>query len=155
MKRLLILAILVAALTTATLVVFMDGAAPQIATAENRASQIVIDKSRHKLTLLRGDDVLVRYPFRSAARTGHTDCASEGVYSVRQRNPKRLYRLSLGISRESGAAHQTALIHGHPRVPEAALALVSKKLRGCIGVTNDQMRDIWSRVSVGTKVIIQ
>ena len=155
MKRLLIFAIVVGVTITATLVLFKDGTAPQIVTAENRANLVLIDKSQHRLTLLRNDEVLARYPIRRAVEPARAECATAGVYKVEQRNPKRLYRLSLGLGRENGEPRRQALIHGRPRVPETALALVSARFRGCIGVTNKQMREIWRRVTIGTEVVIR
>lgn len=139
----------------AALFTFRDAPPPKLHPADERADMVLIDKAQRRLTLLRQNEVLAKYPLAITAQRPARDCASVGVYEVRQRNPKRIYRLSLGLADRTGLIGGDVLIHGSPRVPQAALSLISDKMEGCISLSNPQMREIWSRVTIGTEVVIR
>ena len=155
MKSLLFILTCAGLAVAAALFTFRDAQAPALHPATERADTVLIDKVRHRMTLLRADEVLAKFPVKVASPSSRPDCAQNGVYEISQRNPKRLYRLSLGLEGRTEDVSDHVLIHGRPRVPQAALSLISDKMRGCIGVTNSQMREIWSRVTIGTEVVIQ
>lgn len=139
----------------AALFTFRDAPTPPLQPKAERADTVLIDKARHRLTLMRNDEVLAKYPVAVASTSARPECATNGVYEVSQRNPKRIYRLSLGLEETSHSRRPRVLIHGRPRVPQAALSLISTQMGGCIALTNDQMRELWSRVTIGTEVVIR
>lgn len=155
MKPLLFLLSFAGLGVAAALFMFRDAQIPQLHPAGERADIVLIDKALHRMTLMRADEVLAKFPVAVAEPASRPDCALTGVYEISQRNPKRLYRLSLGLEGRTEDLGNNSLIHGRPRVPQAALSLISNKMQGCIGVTNSQMREIWSRVTIGTEVVIQ
>jgi len=133
-----------------------------------RADQVVVNKSRRELLLLRGNVILRQYRIALGRDTiGHKQCEGdgrtpEGRYTIDRRNPKSKYHLSLHISypnaddvaRAQAAAVEPGgdiMIHG----------LKDGELRdgdwtqGCIAVTNEEMEEIWGLVPDGTVIVIE
>jgi murein L,D-transpeptidase YafK len=133
-----------------------------------RADQIVINKSRREMLLLRGNVILRSYRIALGRDpVGHKQCEGdgrtpEGRYTIDRRNPKSKYHLALHISYPNAddvAGAQAAgvepggdiMIHG----------LKDGELRqgdwtqGCIAVTNEEMEEIWALVPEGTVIVIE
>jgi murein L,D-transpeptidase YafK len=133
-----------------------------------RADQVVVNKSRRELLLLRGNVILRQYRIALGRDPiGHKQCEGdgrtpEGRYTIDRRNPKSKYHLSLHISypnaddvaRAQAAAVEPGgdiMIHG----------LKDGELRdgdwtqGCIAVTNEEMEEIWGLVPDGTVIVIE
>jgi murein L,D-transpeptidase YafK len=132
-----------------------------------RADQIVVNKSRREMLLLRGNVILRQYrialgrdPVGHKRREGDGR-TPEGRYVIDRRNPKSKYHLALHISypntediaraREAGEEPGgDIIIHG----------LKDGELRdgdwtqGCIAVTNDEMEEIWGLVPDGIVIMI-
>jgi murein L,D-transpeptidase YafK len=132
-----------------------------------RADQIVVNKSRREMLLLRGNVILRQYRIALGRDpVGHKQQEGdgrtpEGRYVIDRRNPKSKYHLALHISYPSAddvARAQEAgvdpggdiMIHG----------LKDGELRdgdwtqGCIAVTNPEMEEIWGLVTDGTAIVI-
>lgn len=149
------------------------GAAPDMAPAQAQADRITVSKSARRLVLWQGDRELARYPISlGAAPAGHKqqegdERTPEGRYVIDWRNPQSRAFLSLHISypdAQDRADAQAAgrdpggmiMIHGLPN-GWGFLGALHRRMDwtdGCIAVTNDEMREIWSRVPNGTPIEI-
>jgi murein L,D-transpeptidase YafK len=133
-----------------------------------RADQIVVNKSRREMLLLRGNVVLRSYRIALGREpVGHKQCEGdgrtpEGRYIIDRRNPKSKYHLALHISypntedvdRARAAGVEPGgdiMIHGlkdgEPRAEDWT--------QGCIAVTNGEMDEIWGLVPDGTVIVIE
>jgi murein L,D-transpeptidase YafK len=133
-----------------------------------RADQIVVNKSRREMLLLRGNVILRQYRIALGRDPiGHKQCEGdgrtpEGCYTIDRRNPKSKYFLSLHISypnSEDTARAQAAGVE--PGGDIMVHGLKDGELRdgdwtqGCIAVTNDEMEEIWGLVPDGTPIVIE
>lgn len=151
-----------------------SGEPPQAAPAEQQADGIKVYKGERRMTLLRGDEVIGTYRIALGgngdgghkAREGDQK-TPEGNYVIDWRNPRSMAHLSLHVSYPNtddqnaadAAGHEPGgniMIHGLPN-GWGLLAPVHHLwdwTDGCIGVTNAEMREIWSKVPNGTSIII-
>jgi murein L,D-transpeptidase YafK len=133
-----------------------------------RADQVVVNKSRRELLLLRGNVILRQYRIALGRDPiGHKQCEGdgrtpEGRYTIDRRNPKSKYHLSLHISYPSAddvARSQAAAVE--PGGDIMIHGLKDGELRdgdwtqGCIAVTNEEMEEIWGLVPDGTVIVIE
>ena len=134
-----------------------------------KVTRIVVEKSERKMHLMHGPIKLRSYdvglgfaPVGDKVQEGDGK-TPEGVYYVDRRNPQSQFYLSLGISypNEADIAQAKALgvepggdifIHGRPKKYQSDL--IDWTL-GCIAVTNREMREIYSMVELGTKIVIK
>ena len=134
-----------------------------------KVTRIVVEKSERKMHLMHGPIKLRSYdvglgfaPVGDKVQEGDGK-TPEGVYYVDRRNPQSQFYLSLGISypNEADIAEAKALgvdpggdifIHGRPKKDQSDL--IDWTL-GCIAVTNREMREIYSMVELGTKIVIK
>jgi murein L,D-transpeptidase YafK len=134
-----------------------------------KVTRIVVEKSERKMHLMHGPIKLRSYdvglgfaPVGDKVQEGDGK-TPEGVYYVDRRNPQSQFYLSLGISypNEADIAEAKALgvdpggdifIHGRPKKYQSDL--IDWTL-GCIAVTNREMREIYSMVELGTKIVIK
>ena len=133
-----------------------------------RADQIVVNKSRREMLLLRGNVILRQYRIALGRDpVGHKQCEAdgrtpEGRYQIDRRNPKSKYHLALHISypnaddvaRAASAGMEPGgdiMIHGlkdgEPREGDWT--------QGCIAVTDQEMEEIWGLVPDGTVIVIE
>lgn len=150
-------------------VVFAD--APKLAATADQADYVLIEKGQRRLSLWRNGEKLKQFSialgFAPAGDKSHEGDGRtpEGIYRVDRRNAASKFHLSLGIDypRPDQRAAAKAegrnpggdiFIHGQPngyqvkRIPGDWTA-------GCAAVTNSEMREIWSRVPMGTRVEIR
>lgn len=148
------------------------GEAPAPVEAAQQADRLILLKSERRLELWRADTLLRSYrvSLGRAADEGPKlregdERTPEGSYVIDWRNPRSMAHLSLHISYPSGADEARAreagvppggniMIHGLPN-GWGALAPLHHLLDwtdGCIGVTNAEMQEIWSRVPNGTRI---
>lgn len=143
---------------------------PPLLPVEQRADKVLIEKADRRLTLLRDGEAIAIYdialgfaPEGDKAREGDGR-TPEGEYKIDRRNDRSSFTLSLGIDypRPDQRARAKAegrnpggdiFIHGQPN------GYPGKKIggdwtAGCAAVTNVEMREIWSRVAIGTTVEI-
>jgi murein L,D-transpeptidase YafK len=91
----------------------------------------------------------------------------EGAYVIDARNPHSAFHLSLRVSYpdDKDRAHAESLgvapggviyIHGQPNGPRKFLVGHPDKdwTTGCVAVTDREMREIWSLVPTGARVVI-
>ncbi|HUH85599.1 MAG TPA: L,D-transpeptidase family protein [Stellaceae bacterium] len=139
-----------------------------------KADRIVVEKSRHLLTLFSGGRVLRRYRVALGAgglgpkrRQGDAR-VPEGHYVIDWRNPNSAYHLALHISYPNAADVVAAaargekpggdiMIHGLPN----GFGIVGGLHRrldwtaGCIAVTDAAIEEIWRDVADGTPIEIR
>ena len=138
------------------------------------ADSIVVDKSKHRLSLYYRGAFLRSYlvalgqqPVGDKVRIGDMR-TPEGIFRIAARNPESRYHRALRISYPDAAHRARAqklgvspggdiMIHGLP----ARQAWVGAAHRdfdwteGCIAVTNQEIEEIWSAVPVGTPIQIK
>ena len=185
MKRFFVIAAIVVGLVVVGLGVgaFLEHRARQASLATPATltvDRIVVEKARHRMTLLDGDKVVRRYrialggdPEGHKRREGDGR-TPEGVYRIDFRNSRSDFHLSLRISypdaKDRAAAQKRGappggdiFIHGEPnRIGwllswAGAAGLVDRGdwTDGCIAVTNPEIREIWANVRVGTPIEIR
>jgi len=139
-----------------------------------KADRLIVEKSRHRLTLYANGQTLRSYPVafgRSAvgAKVCQGDRRTpEGNYLIDTRNPRSAFHLGLHISypnaedrarsRRAGCRPGGAImLHGLPN----GLGWIGRLHRltdwtsGCIAVTNPEIAEIWRVVPVGTRIEIR
>jgi murein L,D-transpeptidase YafK len=139
-----------------------------------RADKIIILKSAHTMTLLRGDKVLKTYKVALGTvpigpkRVEGDHKTPEGSYTIDAKNPQSQFHLSLHISYPSAADRLSAqklgarpggsiMIHGLAK-QFAYLGPLHRQVDwtdGCVAVTNAEIEEIWKLVPVGTRVEIR
>jgi len=145
---------------------------PEMAPAHARADAIEVFKKARRLELKRDGIVLKKYRIALGfAPDGHKEREGdgrtpEGDYSIDGRNPRSAFHLSLRVSYPDDHARQKAaaagvapggeiFVHGQPNAaPSRADHPDRDWTTGCIAVTNEEMREIWSLVPTGTRITI-
>lgn len=151
-----------------------SGEPPQPVPTEQQADAIQVNKGERRLTLLRDGVVIGTYRIALGGNGdgGHKtregdQKTPEGAYIIDWRNPRSMAHLSLHVSYPNAADQSAAdaaghspggniMIHGLPN-GWGWLAPVHHLwdwTDGCIGVTNAEMREIWSKVPNGTPISI-
>ena len=145
---------------------------PAMASAALQASKIVVSKADKTLYLFQGDKLLKSYRVSMGRhwQAGHKqregdERTPEGSYRIDWRNPKSSAYLSLHISYPNKQDSQQAqaggyppggniMIHGLPNGWGALgkLHQIMDWTDGCLGVTNDEIREIWSLTPNGTPI---
>jgi murein L,D-transpeptidase YafK len=133
-----------------------------------RADQIVVNKSRREMLLLRGNVILRSYRIALGREpVGHKQCEGdgrtpEGRYRIDRRNPKSRYYLALHISYPNAEDTERARAAGvEPGGDIMIHGLKDGELRegdwtqGCIAVTDQEMDEIWGLVPEGTVIVIE
>lgn len=144
-----------------------------MAPAEEQADLVEVHKAQRRLTLSRAGRVLKTYRVALGfAPEGHKEREGdgrtpEGVYTIDARNPRSAFHLSIRVSYpdDEDKEHAAELnvppggdiyIHGQPN--EAPKVPVNHPNRdwttGCVAVTDAEMREIWSLVPTGARVVI-
>lgn len=151
-----------------------SGEPPASAPVEKRVDRIVVSKNDRTMYLLREDRVLTSYRIAMGANwdQGHKqregdERTPEGTYWIDWRNPNSVAHLSLHISYPDNDDIEQArragydpggniMIHGLPNGWGAVGGLhrLIDWTDGCIAVTNDEMREIWSLTPDGTPITI-
>src|SRR5215831_2722230 len=132
-----------------------------------RVDQVVVNKSRREMLLLRGNSILRSYrialgrdPAGHKQREGDGR-TPEGSYLIDRRNPKSRYHLALHISYPNAEDRERASRQGvDPGGDIMIHGLKDGELRegdwtqGCIAVTDVEMDEIWNLVPDGTPIHI-
>ena len=133
------------------------------------ADLVVLDKSDRLLTLYsKGKPIGYYRVALGGAPEGHKLAEGdgrtpEGLYTIDRRNPRSSFYLSIGISYPNTADQTRAwaaglepggniFIHGQPNGHRDQ---PGDWTDGCIAVSNEEIREIWTRVPMGTPVAIQ
>lgn len=141
--------------------------------AASRADEIVVYKSRRLMYLLNKGRIVRKYKIALGKNpVGHKlewgdNRTPEGKYRIDLRNNKSAYHLSLRISYPDATDSDVAasldvkpgdwiMIHGLPNGRGAGSVNHPNKdwTNGCIAVTNEEMREIWQMVDLGTPISI-
>lgn len=139
---------------------------PAMVLPGERATRIHVDKSERRLTLYRDDRVLAQYRIRLGAHpAGHKtregdEKTPEGAYVIDYKNPESEFHLALHVSYPNAQDRQRAAQAGVS--PGGAIMVHGGNAfwrpfnwtDGCIAVTNEEIRAIWSRVDAGTPIQI-
>ncbi len=137
------------------------------------ADEVVVLKSKRRLELRRGGEVMRSFPVALGGNPeGHKlqegdQRTPEGRYLLDGRNPQSAFFLALRVSypnaedvrqaRERGVEPgNNIMIHGLPNEPKhpSRQYLQSDWTDGCIAVSNSAMIDIWLSVRDGTPITI-
>ena len=145
--------------------------APDLVPPNARADFVLIEKAARRLTLLRAGQVLKTYriglgfaPKGDKLREGDGR-TPEGLYRIDRRNDRSKFHLSLGIDyprpdqRDAARAEGRnpggdIFIHGQPN-GYSGPTIPGDWTAGCAAVSNAEIREIWSRVPMGTRVEIR
>jgi murein L,D-transpeptidase YafK len=138
------------------------------------ADRVLVDKSEHRLVLLRGGSVLKGYRVSFGADpVGHKqregdERTPEGLYRIDRRNARSAFHRSLHVSypdrrdveraRELGVAPGgDIMIHGIRNGLGWAgrLHRLADWTDGCIAVTNREMDELWRAVPDGTPIEVR
>jgi murein L,D-transpeptidase YafK len=146
---------------------------PPSAPAEAQADLVEIFKGERRMELKREGKTIRRYrvalgfsPERHKEREGDGR-TPEGSYTLDARNPRSAFHLSLRVSYpdEDDKAQAEALgvspggdiyIHGQPNGWRKLLVGHPAKdwTTGCVAVTDAEIREVWSLVPSGVRVVI-
>ena len=138
------------------------------------ATHIVVEKSKHLLTLYDGDALLRSYPVSfgrgglGAKQREGDQLTPEGQYKISGRNLRSRYHLSLRISYPDAADQKRAtengvsagsdiMLHG-VRNGLGWLGIAQRQLdwtQGCIALTNPEIEELWRVVPDGTAIEIK
>ena len=145
-----------------------------MASEPEQADRVEVFKSARRLELWRGVKLLAAYRVALGfAPAGHKEREGdgrtpEGCYTIDARNPRSRFHLSLRVSypdaRDKARAAALGVppggdiyIHGTPNGwrKHAVRHPGRDWTTGCIAVRDRQMREIWSRVPTGARVVIR
>jgi len=152
---------------------FGSGTLPEMAAVSEQVDAVFVDKSERVLQLRRNGEVIRSYPIDLGARPeGHKKQEGDertptGNYEIDWRNANSGYHLSLHISYPNEADVLAAknrgvspggfvMIHGSPNGWSILSGLLQGQdwTNGCLAVTNEVIREIWSLVPNGTPIEI-
>lgn len=141
--------------------------------AASRADEIIVYKSKRVMYLLNKGRIIRKYRIALGKNpVGHKlewgdNRTPEGKYKIDLKNGKSAYHLSLRVSYPDATDADVAasldinpgdwiMIHGLPNGRNAGSVQHPNKdwTNGCIAVTNDEIREIWRMVDIGTPISI-
>lgn len=134
-------------------------------------TQIVVEKSKRRMTLLSGDKALKTYDIGLGNEPrGHKQFEGdgktpEGLYYIDRRNPNSIYHLSLGVSYPNTNDSSFAATQGkspggdifiHGWGPEGRVLAPKRQdwTAGCIAVNDKEVEEIYSMINDGTPILI-
>ena len=148
-------------------------APPDVAPANEQADLVEVFKTARRLELKRDGQVLREYRVALGfAPLGHKEREGdgrtpEGSYTIDSRNSRSSFHLSLRVSYpdEKDRAYATGLglspggdiyIHGQPNGLRKLWNGHPTRdwTSGCIALADAEMREVWSRVPIGARVLI-
>jgi len=153
--------------------VFRRPLLPSMAPAAAQADLVEVFKSERRMELKQGGRLLKAYrvalgfaPQSHKEREGDGR-TPEGSYTIDARNPKSAFHLSLRVSYPDGRdrAHAEALgvppggdiyIHGLPNGWRKLWTPHPRRdwTTGCVAVADHEIREVWSLVPTGARVVI-
>jgi murein L,D-transpeptidase YafK len=143
---------------------------PVMARPEAQADLIEVFKADRRMDLKRAGQLLKSYTVALGSRPiGHKEVEGdgrtpEGNYVIDARNPKSAFHLSLRVSYPDACDQARAategvspggdiFIHGQPN-SGASTGMQADWTQGCIAVSNAEIREIWSLVPTGARIVI-
>jgi murein L,D-transpeptidase YafK len=144
-----------------------------MAPAAGQADLVEVFKAERRLELKLGDRLLKSYrvalgfaPQRHKEREGDGR-TPEGSYTIDARNPRSAFHLSLRVAYPDGDAAARAAelgvspggdiyIHGLPNGLRKLWTAHPRRdwTTGCVAVTDAEIREIWSLVPTGARIVI-
>jgi len=167
--------ILLAALNACLLCVLLFACCGASAAAE-RADQIIVDKSEHRLTVLSKGKVIATFSAGFGVNpVGHKERQGdrrtpEGRYVLDYKNPNSAFYRSIHISYPNAADRARArrggynpggdiMIHGQPSDPRMVGAIARWPnpdwTDGCVSLLNSDMKRLWELVTVPVPIEIK
>ena len=139
------------------------------ATKSREVTEIVVKKSKRKLYLFSGNEVIKSYKVDLGfAPKGHKNFEGdgktpEGAYKIDRKNANSRYHLSVGISYPNQKDQQFAKLKGKLPGGDIFIHGTDKPFRwfqkdwtaGCIAVSNKEIREIYNLVKIGTPIFIE
>lgn len=134
--------------------------------------RILVEKSARRMTVYRDGQALKEYrialgfaPDGDKLRQGDGK-TPEGRFRIDRRNDRSAYHLSLGLDypRAQDRARARAggydpggdiMIHGQPNAVQDGFRVPGDWTAGCIAVTNEEIRELWAAVGIGTEVEVR
>ncbi|HSH99951.1 MAG TPA: L,D-transpeptidase family protein [Reyranella sp.] len=148
-------------------------ALPPMAPAATQADLVEVFKGGRRLELKRAGETIRAYRIALGfAPRGHKEREGdgrtpEGAYAIDGRNPRSAFHLSLRVSYPDAADKACAaaagvppggdiFIHGLPNGPRKLFMRHPRRdwTVGCVAVTDAEIREIWSLVPTGTRIVI-
>jgi murein L,D-transpeptidase YafK len=173
MKTLLIGAAIVVVATFAVWAWRWHLRVPAMADPQSRADLVEVFKSERRLELKRAGEVIKSYPVAlGTSPIGHKEVEGdgrtpEGDYLIDARNPRSAFHLSLRVSYPDAEDKARAAvegvppggdiyIHGQPNGSGGVRSATKAGdwTEGCIAVSDAEIREIWSLVPTGARVVI-
>ena len=172
LPRLFSALLLIAGVTMAALVIWLEPGARIPEGSLPRITRIVVDKSARRMVVYAGQAVAKTYPIAlgfspqgDKAREGDGR-TPEGVFRIDRKNAGSAFTLSLGLDYpqaedRAGAkaggfdAGGDIMIHGQPNAVPDGTQLRGDWTAGCIAVTNAAIREIFAQTDIGTEVEIR
>jgi len=161
---------MVAVLSLAAWYLWPEPALPTHATVD----KIVVEKSARQMHVYSGEELLKTYSISLGFEpTGHKQVEGdgktpEGEYTIFGKNPHSSCYLNLGVSYPNATDRVVAnemgqppggdikihgLLNGHGHIGK--LHRWHDWTAGCIAVTNDEMKELYDNVPIGTTIVIQ
>ena len=139
------------------------------ATISQKITEIVVKKSKRKLYLFSGDEIIKSYKIDLGfTPEGHKNFEGdgktpEGSYKIDRKNANSKYHLSIGISYPNPKDQHFAELKG--KLPRGDIFIhgTDKPFRwfqrdwtaGCIALSNKEISEIYNLVEIGTPIFIE
>ena len=138
-------------------------------TRSQKVTEIVVKKSKRKLYLFNGDQIIRSYKIDLGfAPDGHKNFEGdgktpEGSYKIDRKNANSKYYLSVGISYPNRKDRQFAEVKGKLPGGDIFIHGTDKPFRwfqrdwtaGCIALSNKEISEIYNLVKIGTPIFIE
>ena len=139
------------------------------ATISQKITEIVVKKSKRKLYLFSGDEIIKSYKIHLGfTPKGHKNFEGdgktpEGSYKIDRKNANSKYHLSIGISYPNPKDRHFAELKGKLPGGDIFIHGTDKPFRwfqrdwtaGCIALSNKEISEIYSLVEIGTPIFIE
>ena len=139
------------------------------ATISQKITEIVVKKSKRKLYLFSGDEIIKSYKIDLGfTPEGHKNFEGdgktpEGSYKIDRKNANSKYHLSIGISYPNPKDRHFAKLKGKLPGGDIFIHGTDKPFRwfqrdwtaGCIALSNKEIGEIYNLVEIGTPIFIE
>ena len=139
------------------------------ATISQKVTEIVVKKSKRKLYLFSGDEIIKSYKIDLGfTPEGHKNFEGdgktpEGSYKIDRKNANSKYHLSIGISYPNPKDRHFAELKSKLPGGDIFIHGTDKPFRwfqrdwtaGCIAVSNKEISEIYNLVEIGTPIFIE
>jgi len=139
------------------------------ATISQKITEIVVKKSKRKLYLFSGDEIIKSYKIDLGfTPKGHKNFEGdgktpEGSYKIDRKNANSKYHLSIGISYPNPKDRHFAELKGKLPGGDIFIHGTDKPFRwfqrdwtaGCIALSNKEISEIYNSVEIGTPIFIE